>query len=332
LQTIDDFGSVVLAAIEGQEATVREIEWFYNAQPAGVTLFSRNLSSFPQIQSLTNSLQNTRKPGTPPLIIAIDQEGGRVSRLPKPFPDLGPCQKLFPGISDSSLSKIRSYGRSVGDKLIELGINTNFAPVCDILTNQNNKAIGDRVFGTTTSEATPRAEAFLEGQKSSGVISCLKHFPGQGDADADTHLRPSQIKLQISDLEKRELVPFRHLANKAELVMISHCIYPALCDKPASLSNKVINKLLRTDLGFDGIVVSDDMNMKALPQDQKGWEWAITESLAAGSNLVLVCKDIDRCRRAVASIKDRAETEERFRAQVKESSTKLYKLRKSLAN
>ena len=317
--------------MEGTFLTTDERAWLSKRQPAGVTLFKRNLSDTDQIKNLVEEIQSTRHPSLPPLIIAIDQEGGRVSRMPEDFPNEGPCLNLYPGIEKASLNNLQEYGKKVGRALREHGINTNFAPVCDILTNEENTAIGDRAFGTYAQEVIPRAQAFMQGLQQAGSFSCLKHFPGQGDADADTHLRPSSIKHSMDILDSRELTPFKTLAPGAEMIMISHCIYPALDSEPASLSKKVITHLLRQKWGYKGIIVSDDMNMKALPQEKLGWSGAIVKAAQAGSNLILVCRDLDRCEMAYEALHRASESSIELASHIKTSTKRILDLRLKLS-
>ena len=157
------------------------------------------------------------------------QEGGRVRRLKEPFPNLGPALHISGGNDDKgSIEQIFNYGHCVGLRLKELGINVNFAPVLDCLSNPKNDAIGDRSFASSPNKVVSRAGAYLRGHQEAGIYGCLKHFPGQGDASHDTHLQSTAINASSLQLEQRELVPFVELLPEAELVMISHCIYPAI--------------------------------------------------------------------------------------------------------
>lgn len=292
-------GTPLMLAVDGEALSQREDDLFRRVQPSGVTLFKRNLSSDPeQIIALTKALQATRAKGAPPLIIAIDQEGGRVARLKAPFPDEGPAMNLAKGTSQSALLEIEAYGERVGEALLLLGINVNFAPVVDILTHPDNHAIGDRAFGCSQEEVSCRAGAYLRGLQKSGVWGCLKHFPGQGDAHGDTHEKGVVISWSKPQLMAREVEPFRELLPEAKLVMVSHCVYPAFSDRPASLAKEVVGDLLIGELGFQGLVVSDDMNMKALPQGLGEWQEALLEAFLAGNHLLLVCQGFERCETA----------------------------------
>lgn len=336
----DPAAAVLVCAIEGTTLSAEERAFFREIQPAGVTLFSRNIPTpFVQVRQLVNELQSLRSPGTPPMIVAIDQEGGRVARI-KPehagggatFPDRGPAYALESGRSDdAALSAITSYGTHVGNALAKLGININLAPCCDILSEPENHAIGDRAFAKDANGVTIRAHAFLSGLQSSGVRGCLKHFPGQGHTATDTHTAAASIDLSLADLEARELIPFRHMLHDVDLVMLSHCVYPQLAPQEASRSPWIIRELLRKRLGFKGVVVSDDMNMGAIPQDSESWEAALIESIAAGADMLLVCRHLDRFMRAHAALTQAAKRSPAFAVRLSSAADHVYDLRRRLS-
>jgi beta-N-acetylhexosaminidase len=329
----DAASAIVLAAIEGPELAPAERAFFGTEQPAGVTLFRRNLpDAGDRPRELVRSLQALRAPGEPPFLVAIDQEGGRVARLAAPFPNDGPAAALVGGRADAAaLGQIEAYALRVGRELAALGVNVNFAPVADVLSRPENVAIGDRAFGCDAHAVTARAGAFLRGLHAAGLAACLKHFPGQGDAPADTHECDASIDAPRALLESRELVPFRALAGAAELVMLSHCVYPALDRCQASRSRAVIQGLLRGELGFRGVVASDDMNMRAVPQDERDWAAALVEAVAAGVDLLLVCRELERARLAVAALRAEARRSPAFAARAEEAAGRVRALRSALA-
>ncbi|MEN9834685.1 MAG: hypothetical protein RL011_878, partial [Pseudomonadota bacterium] len=260
-------GTVLVCAVEATKLSSEEESFFRRVAPSGVTIFGRNCPPGSDLRELIRTLQSTRPSGAPPLVVAIDQEGGRVARLKAPFPNPGPAASLAGGgDSVSALAQIRGIAQDVGSELASLGINVNFAPVCDVLTEATNTSIGDRAFGVTPDSVTSRAGSFLEGLHEAGVLGCLKHFPGQGAATVDTHVGGATVALTRHELEQTHLPPFRSLLPFAPMVMISHCIYPALGPGEASSSKAIITGLLKDELGYNGVVVSDDMNMGAVPQ------------------------------------------------------------------
>jgi beta-N-acetylhexosaminidase len=329
----DAASAVIVAAVEGLTLTAAELDFFVKETPAGVTLFRRNIpqDDYPQVKSLNQALQKTRPPSDPPLVIAVDQEGGRVSRFPKTFPDMGPALKLFDGgTSQDSLHKISDYGDTVGRTLLNLGFNVNFAPVADVLTEPTNNSIGDRVFGVNPEQATPRAQAYLDGLQKSGVLGCLKHFPGQGDARVDTHYAGAPIDISLQTLWSRELAPFRSMMPSVDMVMISHSIYPVISEKEASRSHVVIEDWLRGRLGFSGVVVSDDLNMGALPQDIENWQDALVECVAAGCDMLLVCRHLERCYAALEALRRESAKSTAFRSRLELAATRVTSMRQRL--
>jgi beta-N-acetylhexosaminidase len=245
---------------------------------------------------------------------------------------LGPALKIANGnVDHASCLLIQEYGRNVGEALLKIGINVDFAPVLDILTEPSNTAIGDRTFGVTAEQVTERSQAFLRGLQSTGVMGSLKHFPGQGDAKVDTHLGTAEIDVSLQTLWTRELVPFRLMTRLAPMIMISHSIYPALCEKEASRSRVIIEDWLRGRLGFSGVVVSDDMNMGALPQEIKIWQEILVESVAAGCDALLVCKGLDRCYAAVEGLRTAAKKSKVFSDRLEEAATRVTLMRTKLS-
>ncbi|MEI6397553.1 MAG: beta-N-acetylhexosaminidase [Pseudomonadota bacterium] len=329
----DAASAVVIAAVEGLELTPDEERFFKEESPAGVTLFRRNFpqDNFQNVARLNASLQASRGSGAPPMVIAIDQEGGRVSRIAAPFPNLGPAMAIEDGRFDrSALTRLRQYGQDVGRSLRDIGINVDFAPVLDVLTEATNLAIGDRCFGTTPEQVTPRAEAFMSGLHSERVMGCLKHFPGQGDARVDTHQGTAVIDVSLQTLITRELVPFKALATKCPMVMISHSIFPVLDDLEASRSRIIIMDWLRARLGFEGVVVSDDMNMGALPQQIAEWKNVLIDTVAAGCDALLVCRHLDRCYAALDALRAEAKKSPAFSARLDDAARRVTSMRHAL--
>ncbi len=326
-------GAVILAALEGTALTPEEKLCFQQCTPAGFTLFRRNLSpDFPNIRTLSVELQSLME-GLP-LLLAIDQEGGRVARLRAPFPLIGPALDMGGGGTEpETLQFLKNHAYVQASSLLGLGINANFAPVLDILTREDNVAIGDRCFGRDAETVTARAGAYLAGLQEGGVLGCLKHFPGQGHAAFDTHESSAIIDIDRDTLWARELKPFMALMPAAPMLMISHSIYPAIDPKlPASLSPAMLQGLVREKLDYRGVIVSDDMNMKAIDQDRKPWCEAIVASLHAGADLVLVCRELERYRWAVEAIDQERSRSPSFAKRWQEARLRMGALRSRLRN
>ncbi len=322
--------SVIAGSLEGKELTSDELKFLESMPHAGLTIFGRNIDQ-DHHEALSTLCQKIQKGSSLRRLIMIDQEGGRVARLKANFPNPGASLDLEEGSDSSeSLSRIRAYGQTVGQALRELGINVNFAPVADILTEPTNTAIGNRVWGVEALPTLNRSRAWLEGLQSTGILGCIKHFPGQGDAKLDTHLSEAVIDLPASVLESRELVPFRGLMGISPMVMISHCIYPAYDTKPASLSKVIMSNLLRRQMGFEGVIVSDDMTMGAIPADEKSWGEAIVTAIAHGADLILVCQKLELWRLAIQFVSEEAKKSKAFAEILASASQRVSKMREQL--
>lgn len=325
--------SIIVGGIEGTELSSQERDLLRSLPWAGVTLFKRNVSADNgATQSLIKAIKSHLNSSAIPAVIAVDQEGGRVTRMRAAgFPDKGPPLRLAGGGVDSTaIADIEQYGHAVGAALVDLGFNINFAPVLDIDTEPTNSAIGDRCFGKTAESVTVRASAYLHGLEQSGIRGCLKHFPGQGDAKVDTHVGQTDIQLSLVHLHERELKPFAALIPHAAMVMISHPIYSAISPKPASQSTEIIEQLLRRDMGFSGVVVSDDLNMGAVGGTDQEFAKSVVASLAAGCDMLLVCRHATRMMLAVDVLVSAAESSPAIAARLQAASDRLDRLRSQL--
>ncbi len=253
--------------------------------PAGVILFKRNLEGLRQLRSLTADLQAA---SVSPLLIGIDEEGGRVTRLPAPWTPLPPAA-LLGKLKDPQI--IFDAGRYLGRTLRSLGINTDFAPVLDVDSNPKNPIIGDRAFSKDPQAAARDAVAFFQGLQKEGIIACGKHFPGHGDTSTDSHLTLPVVTKGERQLEKIELFPFRKAIQAGiPMIMTAHVVYPAWDQtRPATLSPFILQELLRKRIGFKGVIVSDDLNMKGIADHYELSE-AVLLGLEAGIDLFLICR------------------------------------------
>lgn len=268
---------------------------------SGVILFNRNISNAHQLLDLTNSIKNINKSNTIPLFISVDEEGGIVSRLPKEFVKL-PKNNYIGKINNSNFSY--EVGKSIGKELSALGYNMDFAPVMDINSNPKNPVIGSRAFGNNKEIVTKLGIKTMEGIQSENIISVIKHFPGHGDTSVDSHIGLPIVNNDLTRLNKLELVPFKSaIKNGADVVMVSHILLPKIDSKyPASLSNKITTDLLRKELNFKGVIITDDMTMGAITENYDIGNAAV-KALLAGSDIILVCHDYNNVTTVLESIK-----------------------------
>ena len=259
-------------------------------RPGGIILFSRNLETPAQIVRLTNDLQKL-SPQTP-LLISVDQEGGRVSRLPDGF-TLFPPSSVFGQCDSSGLAYAAASAIAV--ELRAVGINMNLAPVLDLNTNPQNPIIGDRAFSANPMQVCELGLATIAGLQDNKVIACGKHFPGHGDTATDSHKELPVVSASMERLREVELRPFRHaIGNNLATIMSAHVLYPALDARfPATLSAAILTDLLRDDLRFKGLALTDDLEMHAI-LDHYSIEAAAIRALNAGADILLVCKDPER--------------------------------------
>ncbi len=282
---------VGLPAAELDSATARRLE---SMGVAGVILFGRNLVDPAQTAEL---LARTVAALPHPPLLAIDQEGGKVSRLE---PWIGPTPTAVQ-LHGMGVDAITQFGIATGNALAGLGFNLDFAPVVDLCPADAPNGIGDRSFSTDPREAVRSAGAFLYGLQSTGVAGCLKHFPGLGDTAVDSHVELPTVTRSQEHLDEQDLLPYRELCPRAACGLVGHGHYSALDGAtpcPATCSRAVISDWLRQRVGFDGLAVSDDMQMGAVaPRDVAGQ--AAFEAIGAGLDLLLYCTDIDLADAAV---------------------------------
>ena len=327
--------SIVVGALESTQLTAEETSFFRKHPLGGITLFTRNIPSqfqdiIPLVKSF-RSLVSEAGAGSLAPVIAIDQEGGRVRRLKEPFPDWGPA--LHWGLGQDKIPAttfIQNSAFCLGQLLRSLSINVNFAPVVDCFTEPTNQAIGDRCFGSAPAQVIPRAQAFLDGMQAAGVMGCLKHFPGQGDATVDTHLGSASIALSYEKLQARELQPFVALLPRSPMLMLSHVIFSAVDSLPVSLSRVWMQDIIRGQLGYSGVLVSDDFNMGAIAQDDGQWGEAVLTAISAGTDLLLVCRHLSRQNLAVTVLAREAAKSPAFAKRLEEAAMRVKSLREKI--
>ncbi len=261
---------------------------------SGVILFGRNVESPDQFASLCADLKDH---ANRPLLTCIDQEGGRVMRLRDPFTPLPPMS--FVGqLNDPPYAE--QIGRLLARELRSVNIDMNLAPVLDVNTNPANPVIGDRSFGPSPDLVSRMGCALIQGLQDARVAACGKHFPGHGDTSQDSHLHLPRLPHSLHRLQSVELPPFRAaIAANVAAIMTAHVIFEPLDNVyPATLSPAVLDGILRRQMGFDGVIISDDLEMKAIA-DHYGLEDALIRGASAGVDLFLVCHHPDLQHRAI---------------------------------
>jgi len=288
----------------------------------GAILFARNVTDDPaQIASLNAEIARCRET---PMITSVDQEGGRVARIKKNVAQLPAAMTL--GARDDDA--IEALARALGEGLAALGFSLDYAPVLDVHTNPDNPVIGDRAFSTEPERAARAAIAFSRGLRAAGVAPCGKHFPGHGDTIADSHKELPRVARDRARLDRVELVPFARAAREVPAMMSAHVVYAALDDKPATLSRRIATDLLRGAIGFRGVLISDDLEMRAIADTYGAGEAAVL-AIDAGCDALLVCSKEDAQLEAYEALAKRAEKDATFRARCEEASARVVALRRA---
>ena len=270
---------------------------------SGVILFRRNVESLAQVTALTAEIEAHRHG----LLICIDQEGGAVRRLRDGFIDVGPMRDI------QDAAGAYQAGQVLGSGLRKLGINVNFAPVLDVDSNPLNPVIGSRSFSADPKVVAELGVALHLGLQSEGVISCGKHFPGHGDTDLDSHLALPILNIDRQRLEHLELIPF-YAAVQAQfpMIMTAHISLPLLDPQwPATLSPRILHDILRVDMGYEGVIVSDDLEMAAVAATYSP-ETMVTQGAAAGIDVFLMCHDTNKQQQAIHALHALPETRQQL--------------------
>ncbi len=293
---MDNYGQLIISGIKGLSLSTEEVTFIKNEKLGGIILFSHNFQDPAQLAELVNSIQKLRDEY--PLFISVDQEGGRVQRFKTHF-------SQFPSMMDlarmDSPKLVFEVHQIIAKELAACGINLSFSPVCDILTNPENKVIGDRAYGSDAETVEKYISAAIRGLQTSGLLSCAKHFPGHGSTTKDSHFDLPLVKTTLQELKQREMIPFiKASKSRVEFMMMAHLMVDALDDKlPTSLSPKAY-EFLRSETKFTKIVITDDMEMKAIA-DKYTIEQTAVMALNAGTDMLLYrfMEDADKALKAI---------------------------------
>lgn len=276
--------------------------------PGGFILFARNIENPVQVAQLCLDLQQCAKRyhGTP-LFLAVDQEGGRVARLREPFTSFPGNAAI--GQSAHPLEAAAEFGRVTALEMALVGLNMNLAPVVDVRRGEIEKHLDGRSFGEDPGQVALLGKAVIASLQGNGVMAVAKHFPGLGRATLDPHVHLPRIVIDSEEILSVNLTPFRSAVSAGVVgIMTSHAVYPALDpDLPATLSVQVLSNLLRKDMGFSGLILTDDLEMGAIVK-----HWGVAEGAAsaflAGADLLLICKEQSLAREAMGLVLERIRT------------------------
>ncbi|RXI47229.1 beta-N-acetylhexosaminidase [Clostridium tetani] len=321
----EKIGQLLIVGFDGYEANKNIESLIKKNYVGGVILFGNNIRGAEQTMKLTNSLKSINSKNKIPLFISVDEEGGRVSRMPKELEKL-PSNKIIGEINNSNLSY--NIGKIISKELTCLGFNMNFAPVLDINSNLQNPVIGDRSFGNNANLVTRLGIKTMEGLREGNIIPVIKHFPGHGDTSVDSHVGLPLINHDMKRLKEFELIPFKEaINNNADVIMISHILLPKIDSSyPATMSKIIIKDVLRNDLKFNGVVITDDMTMGAITKNFDISNAAI-KSINAGTDIILICHGYDNEIYVINSIKEAVENNIITEDKINESVYRILKLK-----
>ena len=295
-------GQLLIAGIEGTSPGADAETAITEYHVGGIILFKRNVETVEQLTTLTDGLKELNQDSEIPLFLGIDEEGGLVSRMPDELIDL-PDMYEFGKTGDPTLTY--AVGRVLADLCRNQGINLNFAPVLDVWSNPDNTVIGRRAFGTDAETVITMGLPVMEGLRDYGVIPVVKHFPGHGDTLVDSHEALPVVDKTVDELWELELKPFAAAIEAGtDVVMVGHILERGIDpDYPASLSYVVVTELLREEMGFTGVVCTDDLTMGAIT-NQWGVGEAAVLAVEAGDDLLLVCHGTDNLTSARQALLD----------------------------
>lgn len=296
----EKIGQLLIVGFEGQSMNEEIKSFIEDYKVGGVIFFNRNISDADQTLKLVNDIKEKNKDNSIPLFMSIDEEGGRVSRFPSEFEKL-PAVKTIGDIDKEEISL--EYGQIIAKRLNSLGFNLDFAPVLDINSNPDNPVIGDRAFGDKEEIVSRNGIYVSKAMKEKGIISVVKHFPGHGDTKMDSHINLPIIYKTREELEQLELLPFKKaILEEIDSIMVAHILFDQIDkDYPATMSKAIITDILRKDLTFDGVVVSDDMTMGAIIENYS-IEEASVKFLEAGGDIILIGHGNDKPKLVLESI------------------------------
>lgn len=322
----DKIGQMILAGVSGTTMDANAKQLINQIHVGGIIFYQNNFETPAQAVQFVNQLK-TGNSSSQPLLLGVDQEGGRVARLPGGLVNF-PLNKQIGQVNNPEFSF--KVGTLLGQELKEFGLNLDFAPVLDINSNPNNPVIGDRSFGNDAEIVSKLGVQTMKGIQSQNVITTIKHFPGHGDTSVDSHLDLPVVNKSLKELKELELIPFERAINQgADVVMVAHILLPQL-DKanPGTMSKAVMTDLLRKQLGFTGVIITDDMTMGAITEHFDIGQAAV-ESVKAGSDIILVGHDFQNVVKIISSLKTAVQNGEISEQRLNESLERIIQLKRN---
>lgn len=291
----------------------------------GLILFKRNIADSTQLLDLMNGLKAANGKNRIPLFLAIDEEGGKISRMPEELVNTPAC-RVIGGKNDRDFAF--EIGSAIGYKIKSFGFNLNFAPVLDIDSNPDNPVIGERSFGPDEKIVSSMGIQVMKGLQSQNIISVVKHFPGHGDTSVDSHVGLPAVDKEMESLMEFELVPFMEaIKHNTDGIMVAHILYNKIDPKyPSTMSEKIMTGLLREELKYDGVIFTDDLTMGAILENYDIGEAAV-KSIKAGSDVLVVCHGYDNVIKVFNSLKKSVQNGDLTEARINRSLARILSLK-----
>jgi beta-N-acetylhexosaminidase len=319
-------GQLLIMGFEGAEVSPRLATMLRELRPGGLILFARNLNNAAQVYDLLITWDTSHDL---PLFRCVDLEGGVVDRL-RAIVAHAPSAQAVARTRKRALWQ--RHGKLVGEEVRALGFNVDFAPVLDLERDVSRAVMGSRVVSTDPREVIAYARAFLKGLRSARVLGCGKHFPGLGEGSLDSHEQLPVIEKPWRRLWDEDLAPYRALKRESPFVMVAHAAFPAVTGDrmPASLSHKWMTGILRKKLGYSGLIISDDLEMGGV-LSAGTIEDVARETIRAGADIFLVCRNEDHVEQAHAAVLREAERDAKFARRVREAAARVVAFKKKHA-
>lgn len=320
----EQVGQLMIVGVESVQLSAMERAWLKLVRPGGIILFRRNIEQATQITAL---LRETTQIAGAPLFRCVDLEGGLVDRLRDLIAPMPSAAAVF---ATGKAANFARHGRLIAREAKALGFNTTFAPVLDLALPASAAVMKSRVVSANPADVIAYAGAFVDGLDAEGVLGCGKHFPGLGGGTLDSHHATPRIERTWTQLWAEDLAPFRALAPRLPLMMVSHAAYPKARDAtPASISRFWISAVLKKRIGYEGLVISDDMEMGGI-LTQMPIEDAAIKAVLAGTDLIEICRDSSLVLRAYEALLAEAERSSAFRRRVESSCERVVEAKNRL--
>lgn len=321
----EKLGQMILAGIDGYSVNANTQALITTYHVGGIILYKPNVKDSSQLVSLVNELKQKNVKNKQPLWIGVDEEGGRVTRLPDEIQKTPTNQEI-----GKTNNKTYAYniGNLIGSELRAYGLNVDFAPVLDINSNPNNPVIGDRSFGANAAVVNAMGIQEMKGLRNQQITSVVKHFPGHGDTSVDSHVGLPVVQNDLDRLRKLELLPFAEaFKQEADAVMVAHILLPKVDGQnPASMSKKIMTDLLRKEMGFQGVIMTDDMTMGAIEQNYDIGASAV-KSVLAGANVIMVGHDYNKVVKVIEALRQAVQDKRIPMETIDQSVAKIQKLK-----